>query len=259
MNISLYLDRDTAIQRFDGRTKVLGLLLLFGLALLFTDPWYLLGLMAGMVFLANYAQVLSNVKRLWILLVLLFVYSVLIWPFFVEGHTPFVRIGDSLITVEGVKHGISMGLRLNVILSGGLLLLSIMTIEDFATAVQQMGVPRPLGFMFSLAFRWVPTLLGAVGTVVQAQQSRGLDLTSKSYLEKIRSYPPLVVPLIGHTLRQTNFLAMALESKGFSPNQPYRSLSRRSLAGRDYGAWIGLGLILCGCLWLRWKGYGTIS
>ncbi|MEC4674061.1 MAG: energy-coupling factor transporter transmembrane component T [Nitrospirota bacterium] len=259
MNISLYLDRQTFVHQFDGRTKVLGLLLVFVLALIFSDPWYLLGLMAGLLWLGNYAQVLSNVRRLWILLALLFVYSVLLWPWFIEGHTPLVMIGDHLITVEGVQHGVSMGLRLNVMLSSGLFLLSIMTIEEFATALQQLGVPRAMGFTFSLAFRWVPTLLGAVGTVVQAQQSRGLDLKSKSFLQKIRAYPPLVVPLIGHTLRQTNLLAMALESKGFSPNQPFRSLSRRALTTRDYWAWIGFGLILLACLWIRGKGYGTIS
>jgi len=259
MTISLFLNHNTIIHRFDGRTKVLGVMLVFVLALMFSDPWYLLGLMAGMLGLAKVGKVLDNLKRLWVLLVLLFVYSLLLWPLFVEGQTPLIPMGNHVVTVEGVQHGLSMGLRLDVMLVGGLFLLSVMTIEEFSVALQQMGVPRPLGFMFSLAFRWVPTLLGTVGTVVQAQQSRGLDLRSKSYLEKIRSYPPLVVPLIGHTLRQTNLLAMALESKGYNPHESHRGVPRAPLGFHDYLAWVSFTIIFLVGLWLRGKGYGTIS
>ena len=208
MNISLYVDQDTAFHRFEGRVKVLGVCLVFLLAMMFSDPWYLFSFVAGLLGLATWSRVLRNIQKLWILLVLLFVYSMLLWPLFVDGHTPLFTIGDHLVTIEGVRYGISMGLRLNVMLISGLLLLSIMTIEDFANSLQQLGVPRALGFTFSLAFRWVPTLLGAVETVIQAQQSRGLDLRSQSIWQKIRTYPPLVVPLIGHTLRQTNLPAV---------------------------------------------------
>ena len=259
MNLSLFIDRDTLIHRADGRTKVLGVCLIFALALMFSDPWVLTGLILGLLVFGALAHVLGNLRRLWVLLVLLFVYSLLLWPLFVEGQTPLMTLGNHVVTVEGVQHGLSMGLRLNVMLIGGLFLLSIMTIEEFSLAVQQMGVPRPLGFMFSLAFRWVPTLLGAVGTVIQAQQARGLDLQAQPFWQRIQSYPALVVPLIGHTLRQTHLLAMALESKGFNPKEPYRACPRSELNGLDYLAWGVFALIFLVCLWLWEKGYGTIS
>jgi energy-coupling factor transport system permease protein len=258
MNMTLYLDRETWIHRLDGRTKVFCLLGLCVLALIFSDPWFLLALLVWILGGLMAARALLNLNKMWVLLVLLFVYSVLLWPFFVKGQIPIFTIAGVVITQEGLTHGIGMGLRLDALLLGGLLLLSTTTIEDFSRSLQRLGLPSSMGFALSLAFRWVPTLLGAMGTVVQAQRSRGMDLASGSLWSKIRRYPPLVVPLIGHTLRQTNLLAMALETKGFGPGQsrnPY-GLSRMTLT--DTVWLIIMAIIVGGGVWLRWHGYGKI-
>ena len=132
----------------------------------------------------------SNLKKIWILLALLFVYSVVLWPFFVDGTTPLFTIGGLTVMREGVLHGMGMGLRLNAMLINGIVLLSTTSIEELGEASNRLGVPRPLGFSLSLAFRWVPTLLGSIGAVIQAQRSRGLDVQSKGVLGRIRRYPP---------------------------------------------------------------------
>ena len=258
MNMTLYLDQETWIHRLDGRTKILWLFGLFVLALLFSDPWILLALMVWILGGLMVARVLPNLKKMWVLLVLLFVYSLLLWPFFIKGEIPLFTIAGVVITQEGVIHGLGMGLRLDALLLSGLLLLSTTTIEDFSRSLQRLGLPSSIGFALSLAFRWVPTLLGAMGTIVQAQRSRGLDLASGSVWSKIRRYPPLVVPLIGHTLRQTNLLAMALETKGFGPGQPRNpyGLSRMTLT--DLVVLIIMAMMVCGCVWFRWYGYGKI-
>lgn len=258
MNLSLYLDKGTWIHRLDARTKVLCLLGLFILSLMFSDPIFLVGLMGFVLGATIMAKSLANVKRIWILLLLLFVYSTLLWPFFVEGHTPLFEIGNQVITVEGVSYGLGMGLRLNVMLLSGMFMLSTTAIEEFTRGLHRLGMPHALGFALSLAFRWVPTLLGSVSSVVQAQRARGLDLPSGNMISKLRQYPPLVVPLIGHTLRQTNLLAMALESKGFGPGHQRRSLLDSAMNGVDY---LVLGMMLgtvAGSIWMRLNGYGTM-
>ena len=258
MNLSLYVDARTWVHRLDGRTKILSLLGLFSLSLLFSDPAYLLGLCTGVLALVLWAQSLHNLKKIWILLALLFVYNVLLWPFFVEGTTPLFTIGGLTVMQEGVLHGMGMGLRLNAMLISGIVLLSTTAIEELGEAANRLGVPRPLGFSLSLAFRWVPTLLGSIGAVIQAQRSRGLDVHSKSVVGKIRRYPPLIVPLIGHTLRQTNLLAMALESKGFAARQVRRPLFVSKMHGSDFVALGVIAVLVMGSLWMRLNGYGTI-
>ncbi len=116
MNLSLYLDRRTWIHQLDGRTKVLCLFGLFCLALLFSDPWYLLGLTALAFGGILAARALENVKKLWVFLALLCMYSMALWPFFVEVQTSLFKVVNQEITVEGVAHGIGMGLLLDMML-----------------------------------------------------------------------------------------------------------------------------------------------
>ena len=259
MNGTLYLDRRTWIHRLDGRTKFLSILFLFGLTLLFSDPRYLLMVGILVLFGVMVSQSMINVKRSWILLLLLFLYSTFLWPFFVDGETPLVQLGSFRVTTEALAFGLGMGIRLNLMVVAGLLLLSTTTVEDFARSLQRLGLPCSIGFAISLAFRWVPTLLGASGTVVQAQRSRGLELSTGPLRVRIRRYSALLVPLIGHALRQTTLLAMALESKGFAPGQVDKRNTPQPLGRVDYVVLIFLGLVLGVGLWLRLKGFGVLQ
>ena len=259
MNTSLYLDRQTWIHRLDGRTKFLGTLILFALTILFSDPIYLLGVAFLVLCIGFVSQSFLNIQRVWLLLILLFAYSATLWPFFVVGQTPFIHVGSFGVTKEALAFGFGMGLRLDLMVVSGLILLSTTRVEDFALALQRLGLPRAMGFAFSLAFRWVPTLLGAGSTVVQAQRSRGLDLSTGSLGNRIRRYPALAVPLIGHTLRQTTLLAMALESKGFGPDRKAKPSYSYSLRWIDYGVLALMTILLGLSLWVRLKGFGNIQ
>ena len=68
----------------------------------------------------------------------------------------------------------------------------------------------------------------------------------------------MIVPLIGHTLRQTNLLAMALESKGFGAGQVRRPLFVSNMCGSDFAALAVIAVLVLGSLWMRLNGYGTI-
>ncbi|MDX1411637.1 MAG: energy-coupling factor transporter transmembrane component T [Nitrospirales bacterium] len=259
MTTSLYLDRQTWVHRLDGRTKFLATLILFSLTIIFSDPRYLLFVATLIVMAVLVSQSFANVRKTWIFLTLLFAYSAILWPFFVVGQTPVLTFGSFIVTREGMVFSIGMGLRLDLMVISGLVLLSTTTVEDFAIALQRLGLPSAMGFAYSLAFRWVPTLLGAGATVVQAQRSRGLDLSAGTIGERIRRYPALAVPLIGHTLRQTTLLAMALESKGFGPDRRGRPNHTLGLGWPDYLVLFMLTMVLGVSLWLRLNGFGTVN
>ncbi len=259
MNVSLYLNHKTWVHRLDGRTKVLVVLGFFVLALCFSHPGYLLGILAMVVGGLVAAKAGINVKKIWVLATLLVCYSMMLWPFFVEGETPVPVFHVLGVTWEGCAFGFGMGVRLLIMVWGGVWLLSTTTIEELAQASQQLGLPARGGFAFSLAFRWVGILMGAGVGVIQAQRSRGLDISSGTIVERIRKYVPLVVPLIGHALRQTNLLAMALESKGFHPTAQ-RSFHRTGRMNNvDWVILIVVSLLLGVSGWMRWYGIGTLA
>src|SRR6059036_1492661 len=165
MELFLYREADTVLHRLDARTKILGLLAIFTVALLFSQPALQASWLAVMLGLAVLGRCLPNLKKLWVLLLLLFLYCLILWPLFVKG--PLAR---------SVAFSLAMGLRLDVMVIAGVIVLSTTRVEDFTVGLQRLGLPGPMAFACSLAFRWVPAFLGTAQAVVQAQQARGLDL-----------------------------------------------------------------------------------
>jgi len=109
----------------------------------------------------------------------------------------------------------------------------------------RMRVPFPAAFAFSLAIRMVPTIIGTAVTVTEAQRSRGLDTESGGPLARLRTYVPLLVPIFLHTLRNTDQLAKALESRGFGAPRERTSLLTIGFHGRDVVALVA-GLVILG-------------
>src|SRR5438034_9080880 len=192
----LYLDRNTWLHRLDARTKVVSLLGIFAVALIFSDPRFLIAPAILVVMALISAEALVNLRKMWLLLTLLFLYCLLLWPFFVTGRTPMIAMGTLTLTNEAVRYGVAMGLRLDVMLLGGILLLSTTRIEEFTLALQRLDLPGPMAFALPLAFRGAPGLTGPAGPICQPQRGRGLDPGAGPAWGRTRRTPPLVSPRV---------------------------------------------------------------
>jgi energy-coupling factor transport system permease protein len=217
MNIFLYLDKGTWIHRLDPRTKMIGVLIVFSICLCFNDPLYISAISFGIILVATSAKAWLNFWRLRFILALLFAFSMLMWPFFVKGSHLLWSWGSLHVSQESLLYGIAMGLRLATFVGTGLIFLSTTRNEEVTNGLIRMGCPYPIAFALSTALRLIPTFASAGITIVQAQVSRGLDLESGNFLNRMRKFIPQAVPLFIYAIRHTNLLAMALESKGFSP------------------------------------------
>ena len=251
MNIFLYLDRGTWVHYLDPRTKILGVLIIFILCLCFNHPLYMGAISLGVMLVALSAKALLNFWRLRFILLLLIVFSTVLWPFFAKGPTPLWSWGPLEVSRESLLYGIAMGLRLATFVATGLIFLSTTRNEELTNGLIRLRLPYPVAFALSTALRLVPTIAGAGATIIQAQVSRGLDLESGTIFSRIGKFIPQAVPLFIYAIRHTNVLAMALESKGFNPQSPrtfyYEPLMRRT----DYIVLILLGIILVALLYVR--------
>ena len=97
----------------------------------------------------------------------------------------------------------------------------------------------------------MPTFAGAGATIVEAQVSRGLDLESKGLVRRFGTLIPLAVPMFVSAIRYTNLLAMALESRGFTPTADRTLYYEPVMRPRDWAALLALCAILGSCLYLR--------
>lgn len=259
MNLFLYLDRNAWAHRLDPRTKIFGAVILSVLCLCFNHPLYMLAIGLVVILIAFSSQTLKNLWRLRFLLLLLFLFGSVLWPFFVKGPTPFLKWGPLQISLESLLYGIAMGLRLSTFVLIGLTFLSITRNEEITHGLIRLGLPYAMAFALSSALRLVPTFAGAGATIIQAQISRGLDLESGSVFSRLGKFIPQAIPLFIYAIRYTNLLAMALESKGFNPKGKRTFYVELQMRGLDYLA-ITLLLISMGlALFVRMKwGWGAI-
>ena len=247
MNLFLYLDRDTLVHRLDPRTKLLLMLTSFVIAVFFTRVAPLLGLLAILVCYAALARALPNLRRVWLLLVSIGLVSVVSWAVFARGTTPIVW----RVTWEGLVYGLGAAVKIDAMIISGLVFLSATKTEEIVVGLIRLRVPFGAAFAFSLAVRMVPTIIGTAVVVTEAQRSRGLDLSGGGIVRRVRAYVPLLVPIFLHTLRNTDQLAKALESRGFGAKRDRTFLLEIGFHRRDAIALMAGALIFLSFLALR--------
>lgn len=247
MNLFLYLDRDSPVHRLDPRTKLFLLLGGFFAAALFSRPAPLAALLAILVVYAAMGRASGNLRRVWVLLLTIGVVSLASWSVFARGATPLVW----RITWEGLLFGLAAAIKIDAMIIAGLIFLSTTRTEEIVLGLIRLRVPYQAAFAFSLAIRMVPTIIGTALTVTEAQRSRGLDLGSGGPLARLRSHIPLLVPIFLHTLRNTDQLAKALESRGFGARRERTSYLEIGFHWTDAVALILCGLTLAAFIWVR--------
>ena len=68
---------------------------------------------------------------------------------------------------------------------------------------------------------------------MDAQRSRGLELDKGSFLNKIRNYIPILLPLIINSIRRSLELAEAMESRAFGSTQDRTNLYELNMKSSD--------------------------
>jgi energy-coupling factor transport system permease protein len=141
----------------------------------------------------------------------------------------------------------------------GLIFLAATSVEDFTYGLTRLGLPFALSFALSLSFRLVPLFADTVRGIQDAQKARGLDPEAGGLLARVRSYPPLLVPVFAAALRRADQLAIALESKGFGLSVK-RGSYREYRKGLPDGLAIALiVMVIVAEIMLRRSGLGMIS
>ena len=91
-------------------------------------------------------------------------------------------------------------------------------IEWLLRPLQRVGVPADeLAMVFTIALRFVPTLALEMEKLLKAQAARGANIQSGSNpVARTRQLLPVLVPLFVNTLRRSDELTAALESRGYA-------------------------------------------
>lgn len=234
MSLAFYRPTGGFFEQVNPVSKLVALLAAFVPPFFGDSPVEILPYFALLFSAALSARAGANLVRIYKLMILLFVMSVVLWSFFYRGHTVLYLIGPLAITKESLLYGITIGIRLNCFVLAAIIFLTSTPIEDFTYGLSKLGMPFVVSFALTLAFRLTPLFIETGQAIVMAQKARGLDLDSGGILRRIRHYVPIIVPVLASGLRRADQLAVALESRGFGKSKSRSVVSEFPVTWRDW-------------------------
>ncbi len=254
MAAGFHVARDTVFHRLHPVTRIVLTALAFAAALVLDHPVPLAGLFALFLVASAGTGVFSGLRRVWWLLALIGLASFGIWSVALDGETAVVALGPFQVTREGMIHGAAMGLRLDLMIFSGLVFLTVTPVEDFNHGLTSMGVPFAVSFALTLSFRLAPLFSNTLRTIQDAQRARGLDPSAGGPLARMRNFVPLLAPVFMSSLRRSDQLAAALESKGFGLGRPRGSFKQHRFGAADVMLLAFMVLLVTGLSALRFRG-----
>lgn len=257
-----YIPKNSPIHGLNTLTKLCWALFILAGGLLFSDYRYLFVLCVSVLAVAAAGKVLKNLlpATAWLAifaLIILLLQALL----FNAGQVLFYLYPPAqalAITDQGLFSGLAMALRMmTLVLSFLVIITTTQTRDIILTLVEKFKVPYDYAFMFMTALRFVPTFMGEVRQITEAQQARGYAIEGWNPVKRIKAYAPVAVPLVLISLNKAENLAMAMETRGYGGGRR-TYLREPKMRKRDYGLTVFLILLTVGSVAVRVAGFGAM-
>jgi energy-coupling factor transport system permease protein len=107
---------------------------------------------------------------------------------------------------------------------------------DISRALIKWKVPAPIALTAGIGFTFVPVLGQSTTMVMDAQKCRGgKGVDTGNTVQRLKALINLLIPIIVSTVKRAQFVAVAIESRGFGYNIEKRTFVRETKLGmRDY-------------------------
>lgn len=243
-SISLFVDNGVYLTRLHPFTKLLYILTAIAVPLLWGQ------LFVYAIFIASSMLILASGKLLKKALPLIaFSFTILLTIFIIHGlfhqgnENVLFSIGKIHFYREGLSYALHIGCNiLNMLLSFVIFVLTTRT-GDLVVALEKCGCPPKMTYIISSVFQIVPQMTSTMGTIMDAQRSRGME-TEGNLLVRAKAFLPLISPVVMSSLINTRERAIALEVRGFEAGCKKTYLKEQETCKFDLPINIGLLIIL---------------
>jgi energy-coupling factor transport system permease protein len=135
--------------------------------------------------------------------------------FYVDNETILFQLGSLDFYKEGLLYAFTLSMRVINIVASFLILVLTTKPSDLVESLVRKGLSPRFGYVLLSVFQIVPQMMSTVGTITDAQRSRGMETEGKLSV-RIKAFLPLIGPVVLSSLIQTKERAMALEVRGFN-------------------------------------------
>jgi energy-coupling factor transport system permease protein len=161
--------------------------------------------------------------------------------FFPGAMDRLVSLGPLAVTREGLTFGLMSAGRLVVAFLVLVTFLFTTLADDLLESLVSRGVSHRIAFIVLSAVQLVPKMQERAGSILEAQQARGLAVTG-SFMHRIRALVPLIGPVLLGSLIDVRERTFALEARGFGARSGRSAY--RVVADPPGDRWIRLAILL---------------
>ncbi|MBT2285921.1 energy-coupling factor transporter transmembrane protein EcfT [Paenibacillus polymyxa] len=241
--IGQYVHRNSIIHRLDPRAKLV-ITFLFMLSVMLLNSWlsYVLSavFVAGVVTISQIppSYIVRGLKPVWLIVIVTSVFHI----FLTQGGQLWLEAGVFSIYEEGVIKAGNIAIRIILLLVIASLLTLTTKLGDLAQAIEdllkpakRLGVPtQEFALMISWTIRFIPILLNETDNVMKAQRARGVRFNSGNIVRRLRSFIPIVVPILLLAFQKAESASLAVEARGYSPGMNRTQLRTLAFKKLDY-------------------------
>lgn len=221
--------------KWDPRTRLVTVLLVSSAAVAINElkPLFLLFLLTillCMLFNVLLLGSLVKLRRIWYFFFVL----ALVQSIFTPGGETLIRLGGlRLLTDAGLEAGISIILRMAIIICSALIIAEAPALEAVYGLVA-MKLPYELAFMVLLAIKFLPMFREEFADSMTAVQLSGADPARIPFREKLSLYTYILMPAVTKALDRARYISLSMESRCFRAYPQRTSYCRLTMRKRDY-------------------------
>lgn len=240
-SVASYITRNSLIHNLHPLTKIIGSLWFLTLSIMVSTSLHLLIILAMVIacgFTARIShEVLKSLKVISLFAFIIFLIQILFYKWGTVIFYMIPVVNWLPVTMEGVYFGITIALRMMIILLSFIIFLSTTQTRDMMMVlVEKLKVPYDYAFMFVTSLRFIPTFMGEVAAIQEAQKARGYRLEGVNPLKKVKAYVPIALPLVLISLAKGERLALAMETRAYCSGVPRTYLKEWKIQVKDIAA-----------------------
>lgn len=250
--VGRYVPSDSIIHKLDPRTKLLLLMIFIGIVFIANNTLtyaFLTAYIFCLMLLTNISLpfILKGLKPVYFLVV----FTLVLHLFMTKGGSVIFTIGSFEFYENGLKQGLLISLRfLLLVLMTTMVTLTTTPIqmtdglESLLKPFSKLGLPvHELALMLSIALRFIPTLLEETDKIIKAQTARGVEFSTGSLAQRLKSLIPVLIPLFVNSFKRAEELAIAMESRGYKGGEGRTKYRKLVWKFKDTAMLIFIGLI----------------
>lgn len=265
-----YYPSESYIHKLDVRTKTLGFFTLILISFSFYSPvinflmvflsWYILYNMGTP--LSRVKQILKPLMPIFVIMLVITGFTYPSGNFHQEQNRKILFTllpgGSLAFSLGGMLYGLTLVLRIFVMVLASTIITVSTPIEDILQLLKKIKVPHQLAFVIATGIRFIPTMQKKSEMIQEAQMARGAEIGKGGIVKSIKSYIPVLIPMIVDSLRMSENLAIAMLNRGFGAMKTTTDLNQIRMSLRDYLICTGLTLIIIAAFWARSLNIGDL-